>query len=58
MTTALIIVCVVACVGVVVAIVGHLGHGVAKDVGWRRHIERHHRARQARRSGRRTSATT
>lgn len=48
MTTVLIIVCIVFCVGVVVAIVGHLSHGVASDRGWRRRIERHHARRNKR----------
>jgi hypothetical protein len=46
MTTVLIIVCIVFCVGVVVAIVGHLGYGVASDHGWRRHIHRYHANRK------------
>lgn len=46
MSTALIIVCIVFCVGVVLAIVSHLGYGMAKDRGWRRRVERHHEARQ------------
>ncbi|HWD66044.1 MAG TPA: hypothetical protein VG405_12820 [Solirubrobacteraceae bacterium] len=46
MTTVLIIVCIVFCVGVVVAIVSHMGHGVAEDRGWRRHIARHHARRR------------
>lgn len=54
MTTALIIICIVFCVGVVVAIVGHLGTGVARDKGWRRFINRHHAAKR----GHRDRATT
>ncbi len=49
MTTALIIVCIVACAGIVLAIVGHLGVAVAHDVRWRDRIDRHHRARRTRR---------
>lgn len=51
MTTVLIIVCIVACVGIIVAIVGHLGLGVAGDRGWRAHIHRHHANREAGRGG-------
>ena len=40
MTTVLIIVCVVFCVGVVLAIVGHLGFGIAEDKAWRTRIRR------------------
>jgi hypothetical protein len=47
MTTVLIIVCIVFCVGVVLAIVGHLGYGIASDRAWRGRIRRHH-ARRAR----------
>ena len=48
MTTVVIIVLIVLCVGVVVAIVGHLGFGIAEDKAWRTHIRRFHvrRARQ------------
>ena len=48
MTTVLIIVCIVFCIGVVLAIVGHLGAGIADDKAWRGRIRRHH-ARRARR---------
>jgi adenosyl cobinamide kinase/adenosyl cobinamide phosphate guanylyltransferase len=44
-TTALIIVCIVFCVGIVVAIVGHLGGGIASDKTWRQRIRRHHARR-------------
>lgn len=49
MTTVLIVLCIVLCAGVILAIVGHLGHGVASDRGWRRRINRHHAARRSRR---------
>jgi adenosyl cobinamide kinase/adenosyl cobinamide phosphate guanylyltransferase len=42
MTTVMIIVCIVACAGVILAIVGHLGTGIALDRTWRERIERHH----------------
>jgi hypothetical protein len=42
MTIVLIIVCILFCAGVVLAIVGHLGYGVASDRVWRRRIGRHH----------------
>jgi hypothetical protein len=42
----LIIVCILFCVGVVLAIVGHLGYGIARDKSWRVRIERRHRARR------------
>lgn len=48
MTTVLIILCIVLCIGVVVAIVGHLGLGVADDHAWRKRIRRHN-ARRGRR---------
>lgn len=47
MTTVLIIVCILFCIGVVLAIVGHLGSGIASDKTWRGRIGRHH-ARRAR----------
>ena len=49
MTTALIIVCVLFCIGVVLGIVGHLGYGIVSDKHWRIRIRRHHRAQSARR---------
>ncbi len=49
MTTVLIIVCIIFCIGVVVAIVGHLGAGIAFDKTWRERIGRHHRRRHLRR---------
>jgi hypothetical protein len=42
MTTVLIIICIVFCIGVVLAIVSHMGYGIAADRGWRRRIHRHH----------------
>jgi adenosyl cobinamide kinase/adenosyl cobinamide phosphate guanylyltransferase len=49
MTTVLIIVCILACIGVVLAIVGHLGVGIAFDKMWRERIARHHSRRRRRR---------
>lgn len=46
MTTVLIIVCILFCIGVIAAIVGHLGYGIARDKHWRLRIHRHHRARR------------
>jgi hypothetical protein len=40
MTTVLIVVCIVLCIGVFVAIVGHLGHGIAEDRSWRARMSR------------------
>lgn len=45
MTTVLIIICIVFCAGVILAIVSHLGAGIAGDHGWRKRIHRHHAAR-------------
>ncbi len=42
MTTALIIVCIVFCIGIVLAIFGHLSVGIASDRNWRERIHRHH----------------
>ena len=50
MTVVLIIVCIVLCVGVVFAIVGHLGVGIAEDKAWRTRIRRLH-ARRGRHGG-------
>ncbi len=50
MTTVLIIICILFCIGVVVAIVGHLGYAIVRDKQWRIGIRRHHRAQTARRS--------
>ena len=49
MTTVLIIICILFCIGVVVAIVGHLGYAIVRDEQWRTRIRRHHRAQTARR---------
>lgn len=49
MTTVLIIVCILLCIGVVVATVGHLGYAIVRDKEWRIRIQRHHRAQAARR---------
>ncbi len=51
MTTVLIIVCILFCVGVVLAITGHLGYGLVRDKHWRVRIHRHHRARGRRTTG-------
>jgi hypothetical protein len=48
-TTVLIIVCILFCIGVIVAIVGHLGVGIAEDKSRRRRISRRHSRRNARR---------
>lgn len=48
MTTVLIIVCIVFCIGVVIAIVGHLGTAIHADKGWRARINRHHNRRTRR----------
>lgn len=48
MTTVLIIVCIVFCIGVVVAIVGHLGAGIASDVSRRQRVARRFSSRQRR----------
>ena len=45
MTTVLIILCIVLCIGVIFAIVGHLGVGVADDRAWCKRIRRHHGSR-------------
>jgi hypothetical protein len=45
MTTVLIIVCIAFCVGVVLAIVGHMGFGITKDAAWRSRMRRHHARR-------------
>lgn len=50
MTTVLIIVCILFCIGVVVAIAGHLGYAIVRDREWRIRIRRHHVARSARRT--------
>lgn len=47
MTTVLIIVCIVLCIGVVLATVGHLGIGIAQDKSWRARIRRYHGTRRA-----------
>lgn len=43
MTTVLIIICILFCIGVVLAIVGHLGFGIWRDRGWRASVRRQHR---------------
>lgn len=49
MTTALIVVCIVFCVAVILAIVTHLGVGIARDITWRERISRDHLMRRMRR---------
>lgn len=44
MTTALIIVCILFCIGVIIAIVGHMGYGIVRDRQWRFRIRRRQRA--------------
>jgi hypothetical protein len=44
LTTALIIICILFCIGVVVAITGHLGYGIARDKHWRIRLRHHHKA--------------
>lgn len=46
MTTVLIIVCILFCIGVIVGIVGHMGAGIQADKGWRARIRRHHEAQR------------
>ena len=45
MTTVLIIICILFCIGIVIAIVGHLGHGIAADAQWRSRLRRTDAAR-------------
>jgi hypothetical protein len=47
-TTALIIICIAFCVGVVLAIVGHLGVGIVLDKRWRERLPRHYAFRHQR----------
>ncbi len=56
MTTVLIIVCILFCIGVVVAIAGHMGYAIVRDKAWRIGIRRHHSARS--RSERRSDLTS
>ena len=44
-TTVLVIICILFCIGVIVAVVGHLGWGITRDKAWRFHIRRHHRTK-------------
>lgn len=48
MTTALIVVCIVFCIAVAVAVVGHLGYGINRDKAWRMHVHRDRAARRRR----------
>jgi hypothetical protein len=50
MTTVLIILCILLCVGVVLAITGHMGFAIVRDKERRRLIRRHYEERRARRS--------
>lgn len=45
MTTVLIIICILFCIGVVVAIVGHLGIAIPGDKRRRERLRRHHAAK-------------
>lgn len=49
MTTALIVICIVCCIAVILAIVTHLGVGIASDKIWRERISRDRFARWRRR---------
>jgi hypothetical protein len=51
MTTVLIIVCIAFCIGVIVAIVGHMGYAITRDKAHRGWLHRYHvtRARRHRR---------
>jgi hypothetical protein len=42
MNTVLIIVCILACIGVILAIATHLGWAIPRDKTWRGRIRRHH----------------
>ena len=48
MTTVLIIVCILACIGVIAGIVGHLGFAITRDRAHRGRIHRYHVSRKAR----------
>jgi hypothetical protein len=48
MTTVLIIICVVFCIGVVVGIVGHLGFAIQRDQVRHGRIRRYHLTRRRR----------
>jgi hypothetical protein len=50
MTTVLIIVCVLFCIGIVAAIAGHLGYAITRDKAWRIHVRHHHRMNAAKTS--------
>ncbi len=45
MTTVLIIVCILACIGIIAAIVGHLGFAITRDIAHRGRIHRYHVSR-------------
>ena len=48
MTTVLIIVCIVFCIGVIVAIVGHMGFAITRDKAHRGGLHRYHVTRSQR----------
>lgn len=48
MTTVLIIVCILFCIGVIVATLGHMGFEIANDKKRRVFLRRHHEKRRAR----------
>ena len=49
MTTVLIIVCILACIGVILAIVGHMGYAIHRDKERRGWLHRYHVSRTPRR---------
>jgi hypothetical protein len=49
MTTVLIIICIVFCIGVIGAIVGHLGYAITRDQSRHGFIRRYHLTRNPRR---------
>lgn len=49
MTTVLIIVCIIFCIGIIVGIVGHLGFAITRDKAHRGRLRRYHLARAPRR---------
>jgi hypothetical protein len=49
MTTVLIIVCIAFCIGVILAIVGHLGFAIERDMVHRGRLHRYHVTRRPRR---------
>jgi hypothetical protein len=51
MTTVVIVVCVVLCIGVFVALVGYLGHEIAEEKSWRARMRRRYSTRRAAATG-------